>query len=71
MSGGYTDITIVIDNKSDEIIAVKVNGDLKQGKDLSHGTLAETYKITPVLICHEKDESPCCIIINNKEYCWC
>lgn len=71
MSGGYTEITIIIDNKSDSILGVKVNDEVREGKALAPPALAELYKLDNVIIGYKKDESPCCIIINNMEYCWC
>ena len=71
MNKKYTEIELVVDNQADQILAVKVDGNVRNGKALTPPTLADIYKIDNVMIGYKKDGSPCCIIINNMEYCWC
>lgn len=62
---------IILTVKKDKIIKVDVPGEKVTEYPMTGDCVLGANKVDSVLVFYKPNKSPCCIIINNREYCWC
>jgi hypothetical protein len=69
MSKETTQIILTIEK--DAIVDVSVSGEKVKEYPMTGECVPVAHKVDSVLVFYKPNKSPCCIIINNREYCWC
>ncbi|NNG02077.1 MAG: hypothetical protein HKM93_22015 [Desulfobacteraceae bacterium] len=61
---------VYYDKNGDAVHVEGPNGEV-EGVFMADSPVNNLKRIDVTLVGHKPGHSPCCVIINNKEYCWC